>query len=144
NGLAHLTEQASLRLTQGLKNEVGAVWFHRPMGVQTFATEFIFHVSPHSHAADGFAFVLHNDPRGRAALGGSGPNLGYVGLRHSVAVFFRLFPNVNQVGQFVNGAQTDCVTLPADLSLHRGAVYRVSLRYCNGAIRLTITDVDDA
>ena len=37
---------------------------------------------------DGFAFVLHRDPSGSAALGTNGRGLGYEGIENSLAVEF--------------------------------------------------------
>ena len=46
-------------------------------------------------AADGMAFVLHNDPNGVNAIGGAGSNLGAIGLKNGLAIEFDTWQNVN-------------------------------------------------
>ena len=90
-----------LRLGMGLS---GAAWFHRPVEVSGgFQTDFSFRITPPKEPAawdhasgcwvgprgsHGFAFVLHLDGRGTAALGASGVELGHGGLTPAVAVQF--------------------------------------------------------
>ena len=61
--------------------------------------------------ADGFTFVVHNDPAGLAAAGGGGGGMGYSGISPSLAVEFDTHNNgspndtsTNQVGINLNGS----------------------------------------
>jgi autotransporter-associated beta strand protein len=68
--------------------------------------------------ADGFSFVLHNDPRGAGALGDHGANLGYVGsattkITNSVAAGFNVTGHQLRFGK--QGAFVDNRTLPTTL-----------------------------
>ena len=98
HGMLDLTP---LRLGMGLS---GAAWFHRPVEVRGgFQSDFSFRITPPKEPATwdsasgrwvsprgshGFAFVLHLDGRGTAALGASGVELGHGGLTPAVAVQF--------------------------------------------------------
>ena len=91
-----------------------------PTGQLTgFDTIFTFQVSDHSrtcsdhvnpnfslnlyrscavHGGDGFAFVIHGDPRNVSAIGGDGQDLGYGGISNSLAVEFDMWTNVDTQG----------------------------------------------
>ena len=45
------------------------------------------------HGADGFAFVLHSDPGGYTTVGNGGKDMGYGGIRKSLAVEFDTWYN---------------------------------------------------
>lgn len=46
------------------------------------------HTSCSVHGGDGLAFVLHRDPAGASAVGSSGTEMGYGGLKDSLSVRF--------------------------------------------------------
>ncbi|CAM9566805.1 unnamed protein product, partial [Discosporangium mesarthrocarpum] len=96
------------RLTPSLPSKAGAMWYSVPVPVtRGFETIFTFQVSDqsrvcsehmdpffsrHMHTTcsvrggDGIAFVVHRDPGGDTALGTEGGELGYGGLKDSLAV----------------------------------------------------------
>eukprot|EP00903_Cladosiphon_okamuranus_P010242 g9699.t2 len=96
------------RLTPSLPSKAGAMWYSVPVPVtRGFETLFTFQITDHSRictehtdplfsrrlhstcsvrGGDGLAFVLHRDPRETDAVGGTGEDMGYGGLRNSVAV----------------------------------------------------------
>ncbi|CAM9964606.1 unnamed protein product, partial [Pylaiella littoralis] len=94
------------RLTPSLPSKAGAMWYSVPVPVtRGFETLFTFQASnrictEHSdplfsrrlhstcsvRGGDGLAFVLHRDPREAEAVGGVGADMGYGGLRDSLAV----------------------------------------------------------
>lgn len=47
---------------------------------------------------DGFAFVIHGDPKGKTALGESGSGIGYAGLVNAFAIEFDTWNNVDVPG----------------------------------------------
>mmetsp|Transcript_50522 Transcript_50522/g.73890 ORF Transcript_50522/g.73890 Transcript_50522/m.73890 type:complete len:450 (+) Transcript_50522:62-1411(+) len=104
-----------LRLTPSRPARAGAAWYRNPLPVHLgFSTLFTFQVSDHSrvctthkdpdfslthhktcsvHGGDGLAFVLQGDRDRAAALGRSGGQLGYGGIKNSLAVEFDTWYN---------------------------------------------------
>jgi len=60
---------------------------HELTSVELFATCSV-------HGGDGFAFVIHLDPKGSQALGMDGHQLGYGGISNSIAIEFDTWTNV--------------------------------------------------
>ena len=109
-----------LRLTRSLQSQVGSVFYERMLPVfQGFDTIFEFQISEQSricktyfekvysklhhmscavHGGDGFAFVAHGDDNGSRSLGSDGQELGYGGIRNSLAVEFDMWANVESEG----------------------------------------------
>eukprot|EP01133_Synstelium_polycarpum_P003866 gene3866-4471_t len=87
----HLTKQRQ-------RNSNTSCWSHEPVGHldRSFKVDFDFVMkSDEGQPADGFAFVIHNDPNGAATIGGhnyGGSGLGYSGIRNSLAVEFDNYP----------------------------------------------------
>ena len=108
NGVASVIEGA-LRLTPNGGSSAGSCWYGTPVSFKDgFETSFTFMISePWNNGADGFAFVLQNDPRATTALGGVGFELGYSGIARSLAVVFDTWDNGsgsnNRVGVNRNG-----------------------------------------
>jgi beta-glucanase (GH16 family) len=141
-GNASLTSGTALRLTDGNGFEARSVWYNIRQPVDVFTSHFTFLIDPNNNDADGFTFAVQNDADGTAARGGLGGNLGYVGVKRSVAVFFRLYPSANLVGQYVNGTVTDSISLDGSgIDLHSGALYDTVLTYDGTALSVTITDL---
>ncbi|CAM9370870.1 unnamed protein product [Ectocarpus sp. 8 AP-2014] len=96
------------RLTPSLPSKAGAMWYSLPVPVtRGFETLFTFQITDHSRmctehtdplfsrrlhstcsvrGGDGLAFVVHRDPAEAEAVGGAGADMGYGGLRDSLAV----------------------------------------------------------
>lgn len=108
NGAANIIAGA-MRLTPNDAYKAGSYWYKDPVSFKDgFETNFTFMISePWNTGADGFAFVLHNDPRATNALGGVGYELGYSGIAKSFAVIFDTWNNGsgsdNRVGVNRNG-----------------------------------------
>ena len=71
----------TLTITTASAGEARAAFFNFPQAINNFTAAFTFQTDPTSFAtlgpSDGFAFVLQNDSRGTAAIGGGGAGLGY-------------------------------------------------------------------
>ena len=113
-----------LRLTPSGPSKAGAVWFRDKVSVYSgFDTYFNFQISDHSkectlntnqyfggihhrtcsvRGGDGFAFVIHNDPRDNTAVGEDGGQMGFGGLYNSLAVAFDTWTNPGKEMLFVD------------------------------------------
>ena len=87
----------SLTLTDGGQNEAGSWFDNNQVSVATFTASFDYQANGDG---DGIAFILQNDPSGKAALeqnfgdnGGSG--LGYAGISASAAIEFNIYSGNN-------------------------------------------------
>jgi hypothetical protein len=107
------------RLTPSGPSKSGAMWFRDEVSVSNgFDTFFTFQMSDHSkectlhkdqyftqisfrtcsvHGGDGFAFVIHNSPdsvlTNSFPLGGNGGDMGFGGIKNSLAVAFDTWQN---------------------------------------------------
>ena len=95
--LGNATLQAgNLRLTANTANQTSQVWRQNPVSIEYgFTTSFTFRLLPSSAGTqgEGLAFVLHRDPDGTAATGGTAWGLGYGrgasgadGIEHSLVI----------------------------------------------------------
>jgi hypothetical protein len=86
-----------LRLTPSQSYQAGACWYgNSKMSVQNgFETTFTFKIDSldGTAGADGFAFVIQNDSARLNAIGGFGMDLGYGGIKNSLAIEFDMFLN---------------------------------------------------
>jgi peptide-N4-(N-acetyl-beta-glucosaminyl)asparagine amidase len=90
------TADSLLRLTPDEAGQTGAAWTDEKV-VDTkkpFRTEFEYEVASGGIAADGLAFVVQKE--GSDAVGGSGHEMGYGGLRQSVEVELDYYPNTDE------------------------------------------------
>ena len=76
-GLASISN-GTLTLTTGVQSQASSVFNNTAQNIQNFTSSFTY-TDVGSGGADGFAFVLQNDPRGVSALGDAGGSLGYAG-----------------------------------------------------------------
>ncbi|MCM2369297.1 DUF4347 domain-containing protein [Rhodopirellula sp. ICT_H3.1] len=89
---------ASLELTTDDFDQAGSAFYSSPIQLDqnaSFRSAFSFEITGGAEAngADGLTFTIQNDPRGAAAIGGSGSLLGYEGITNSVAVEFDTYYN---------------------------------------------------
>jgi Bacterial lectin/Domain of unknown function (DUF1929) len=81
-------------LTPDAPNQAGNVTFDDKLDLtHNFNLVFDVYFGP-NHKADGMTFVLHNDPQGVHAIGGTGGNLGAIGLQNGLAIEFDTWQNV--------------------------------------------------
>jgi|GEM_PF-1486687 len=99
NGNASQTGN-TLSLTSGAKKQQGSIFYDQPLAVDTdtsFATQFEFQLTGGSGGADGFTFILQNDPQGLASLGDKGGGLGYRGITQSLGIEFDTYKNAGDI-----------------------------------------------
>ena len=90
----------NLKLTSAGKKQQGSIFYQEALTVDpdtAFATEFEFQLLGGTDGADGFTFILQNDPQGLNALGDKGGGLGYRGINQSLAIEFDTFKNGNDI-----------------------------------------------
>jgi hypothetical protein len=75
-------------LTPNAQGLAGSVFFNDKVDLtHDFNIAFEIYCGP-KQAADGIAFVLHNDPNGATAVGGADAGLGAIGLQNGLAIEF--------------------------------------------------------
>ena len=77
-------------LTPSLASQAGSTCWGGPLATDFFTMTFLFKIDQPGApgVADGMTFMVHTDPRGSTALGGTGGSLGYAGITPSVAFRF--------------------------------------------------------
>lgn len=135
------TEWNTLLLTNDV-DQKSSMWYDTPQNVSGgFTTTFSFYIwgGPTTGIpGDGFAFVLHDDPRGTATLGGGGSDIGYgdgelTGIVNSLAIEFDTF---NFEG---NGPQVAIHTQGA-LANNAGEGSQIAAAFLNNVSSVNILD----
>jgi VCBS repeat-containing protein len=81
-------------LTPDLQNQAGSVMSTRRIDLASdFDITFDVNVGIKELGSDGIAFVLHNDTRGSAAVGGAGGDFGVKGIADGLAIEFDTYNN---------------------------------------------------
>lgn len=98
-----------LRVTPAAGTQTGAAYFTTPVRVaQGFDTRFRFQMTAlGAGGADGLTFILHNDPRGVAALASGGGELGYGALAGAPAGTAIANSLVLELDTYLSGAEGD-------------------------------------
>jgi Bacterial lectin/Domain of unknown function (DUF1929) len=97
NGSAtYLAANHAYTLTPDATNQAGSVNFNDKVDLtHNFNMAFDIYFGPKQAAADGMTFVLDNDPKGVNAVGGTGGNLGAIGLQNGLAIEFNTYQNAH-------------------------------------------------
>jgi hypothetical protein len=132
-----------IELTQGVAQQASSSFYQSPVYIGGFRASWTYQlVSPSGAAADGTAFVIQNDSRGPAALGGNGGGLGYSGIKPSIAFEMDVYTNASGgegIALDTNGATGPYVsTAPVDFDT--GDPINVTVQYGNGLARVTLVD----
>jgi hypothetical protein len=151
------------RLTDPTPGQAGSVFTTSRVGVASFTTSFTFQLrSLADPVGNGLTFIIHNDPRGPAALATAAGGLGYGGnggIVNSVAIKFDSFKpsgNHSSTGLYFNGhfpandnGPPDVVVDLAGTGIDFAAAaratpahsFRVDLGYDGTTLTETITDL---
>jgi hypothetical protein len=136
-----------MRLTDGRVGEATSTFVTTPSGTGPFTTTFTLHDVPVNGAADGVSFVMQDDPRGTAALGGGGGGEGYAGIVNSIAIKFDLYAHGTHnplTGLFTGGQAPDSdMTKDVPLTginLGSGDPIQVTLSYDGANLTETVVD----
>ncbi len=136
NGAATVVDNV-LTLTDG-GGQARSCFFGYPQYVGAFVATFTYQ-DIGGGGADGFAFVLQNDPLGSTALGGGGGALALSGITPSAALTFNIYGTAGySFGTNGNTGSPYQSSAPIDISL--GNPIDVTVHYQGGVASLTLTD----
>ncbi|QDU31369.1 Hemolysin, chromosomal [Anatilimnocola aggregata] len=126
-------------------NQARSAYFNQRVATSKFTVNFTYN-NPNTTptGSDGFTFVMHNDPRGVGALGGSGGSFGYAGITPSVALGFDIWEGRPRGAKLItNGVVGLNYTLPggspAPVLVGNGTPISVSLSYDGTSLSATLT-----
>jgi hypothetical protein len=119
-------------------------FFQTPQYVDAFEASFTYQAQAIDTfpLADGITFCLQNDPRGAAATGSGGGDLGYTGITPSVALEFNIYPGNGFGGSgyaFGENGLIGQTTSPGSVILTNGPV-DVSIHYADGQMALSLSN----
>jgi hypothetical protein len=131
-------------LTDGTGSETTSSFYNYPLYVGAFTASFIYQdVGGVGAEADGVAFVLQNDARGAAALGGGGGGLGLLGITNSAALTLNLYSSASGgtgMSFGTNGAQGLPYSSVSPVALNMGDPINVSVVYDGSNLSVVLTD----
>jgi hypothetical protein len=131
-----------LELTDGGGSEDRSSFFNAPVYVGAFQASYTYtdvNGRGYTADADGACFVVQNDVRGAAALGGGGGSLGYSGVTNSVALQINLFQGFG-IYFSENGAIVTTPPFDTDLDFATGHAFNIVVTYVNGVATATVQD----
>ncbi|MDB5356759.1 MAG: hypothetical protein JWN24_3212 [Phycisphaerales bacterium] len=148
-GVPSVLAGGQLQLTSNIGNQVRTAWQTAKVAVGSFTTTFDYTANAGPNLADGFAFVLQNDPTGSAALGGGGGGKGITNLVNMIGLGLNPYNAVSQGVLFLNGVQIATQDLTVDpttmaatgINLHSGDTFEVVITYDGTNLSAKITDV---
>jgi hypothetical protein len=134
-----------LTLTDGGTGGDGCFYFNYPQYIGAFKASFTYKAVG---GADGTCFVLQNDPRGTAALGGGGGSLGVSGVTPSFELELNLYTGNTELRGYTlltngltgGGGANGNYTPLGNLDLGSGNPIDITVVYANGRMALTFTD----
>ena len=123
NGSTDL-DDSRLQLTNSRHYEAASAFYSTPVSISAFTTDFTFQLS--DPVADGITFTIQGV--GPTALGGDESNLGYGGIKNSVAIKFDINNNAGEgndsTGLYLNGAIPTAAGDPPGQHRHQPAQRR--------------------
>jgi hypothetical protein len=144
NGGATIIDDV-LTLTDGGASLSRSSFFEIPLYVGGFSASMVYQdTTPSGGGADGFAFVVQNDPRGTAAVGGAGGGMAYTGITPSVAVMFNIYSGAAGgvgIALGVNGVRLSDYSSTAPVDISSGDPILVNLYHNSGRMWVTLKDL---
>jgi hypothetical protein len=132
-----------LTLSTGVGNTVRSAFYPYPLYVGAFYASFTYQ-DVGAGAADGAAFVLHNDPRGTAALGGGGGAVGYGAanpITPSAALLLNIYaPNTVGIAVRTNGNTGGPYAPTTPVNVASGDPIDITMLYGSGNLRVTLSN----
>jgi hypothetical protein len=138
---AGYSPDGSFLLTDGQGNEATSGFYNVAQGITSFTSTFTYTVSSDS-VADGFDFVVQNDPNGTSALGAGGGSRGlksdsnYAAIANSVGLGVEMYSGMSNI--VVNGNEQDNGTF----NVETGDPIKVKVDYSQATGTLSIGMVD--
>jgi hypothetical protein len=136
----------ALDLTLGGRSESNSAFCLSPVYIGAFDASFTYQCTGGGILADGLTFCIQNDPRGSAALGADGGQLGVgspFAIEPSVELEFNVYSN-NDIGgvgiSFDTNGAIGPVVQPTNVLIDSGDLIAVELHYANGLATVTLTD----
>ena len=123
-------ENGLLTLTDGANSEARSFFYNTRQNVGGFQAAFTYQAGGNK-SADGIAFVLQNDSRGTAALGGAGGSLGVSGITPSFELELNIYSGSGDglgYGVFTDGNIGPNAS-PGSISLGSGHPIGITLLY---------------
>ncbi len=140
NGGAAIMPNNHLILTDGHPEQARSAFYGFPVAVDAFEATFIYQ-DVGANGADGAAFVLQNDARKSAALGGPGEWLGYSGaskITNSVALAFNIYSSPGMA--LKTGGEVGAYMGTAPVNLSSGNPIEITVLYQNSLMVVTLRD----
>jgi hypothetical protein len=135
------TIKHSIALTNGNFYEYRSAFYNQTVNIAAFSTTFSFASTQMAQTADGFTFTIQRV--GPTALGYNGHDLGYSGIKDSVAVAFNLY-NFDVYGSQFGFASKGKVpvtdTLMGDVNLHDGDLFTATVTYDGSTLTAKVVD----
>jgi hypothetical protein len=133
-----------LTITQNVGSQNRSFFYNTKQPISNFTASFTYK-DVTTNGADGFAFVLQNDPRGLTALGDAGGALGYGGgpiITPSAAAEFNIYSgNTNSSGRFATNGATGGYTAFGSVNIDSGDPIRITLAYNGTTLTETLLDL---
>jgi len=135
-----------LELTVGTGDEARASFFSNQVYVGAFQASWTYQDVNGPGGADGYCFVVQNDPRGPAALGADGGSLAYAGtglITPSVSLQFNIYQG-NAAGGvgigFATNGNLAQVAPPSPVHIDSGNPINAVVTYQNGVANVFLQD----
>lgn len=136
-----------LNLTTNNQSEASSAFFNTPQAINNWTATYTYTKGVGTaNPADGFAFVLQNDPRGVSALGDGGGALGYSGggaIVNSSAALYDIYnggaANQTRLGNAQQGTAFTWQSSTAPVDLRSGVPVQVNIAYNSGVVTQTLT-----
>lgn len=138
------SNDTTLNVTNNYGHSEGSAYYATPQNITTgFDASFVFTASGDRNA-DGFTFVVQNDPHGTKAIGDIGSGLGYAsatggtGILDSAAVEFNFY-NGSSTGFGTEGVRNTNDAIGSGINLASGQPVGVNLAYNGSVLDETLT-----